>query len=137
MHPEGVWMMRSVTCITSALPILCTPKLRTFYHPKISPSHCEYLNFPKAHETFTDALNTGRHITCCIKNGGQGQDVNHCVVLLEESNGNYNFKNSTKIEPLIAKSTEAVEVFNLSLGGQVRLPDPVEGFCLDFQVINQ
>ena len=60
--------------------------------------------------------------------------MNHCVVLIENRDGKYIFKNSMKTKPLISKSIKALECFNLSYGGQIRLPDPVEGFCLYFEL---
>jgi hypothetical protein len=103
------------------------PILKTFYHPCISKAHAKYLDFPEEYKTFDDALEHNYSLTCCIQNEGQGQSINHCVVLLEKNDRNYIFKNSTKSKPSIEKSITAVEIFNLSNGGKVRLPDPVEG----------
>jgi len=134
LHPEGIFVLKSVTDVISKIKAKISPRLETFYHPEIDDSHRDFLNFPRNRKTLTDALESGRHVTCCVKNEAQGDDVNHCVVLIENRDGKYIFKNSMKTKPLISKSIKALECFNLSYGGQIRLPDPVEGFCLYFEL---
>ena len=72
LHPEGIYMLNSVTAVISKIKTEITPRLETFYHPEIDDSHRDFLNFPRNRRSLSDALESGRHVTCCVKNEAQG-----------------------------------------------------------------
>ena len=73
LHPEGIFVLKSVTDVISKIKAKISPRLETFYHPEIDDSHRDFLNFPRNRKTLTDALESGRHVTCCVKNEAQGK----------------------------------------------------------------
>ena len=77
-------------------------------------------------------------LTCDIHSDSQDEAVNHCVLLVDtDDNENFVFKNSSLEKPLLKKSIHSRSQFLLSDETKIELPDPCEGFCIEFVLLSK
>lgn len=75
-------------------------------------------------------------LTCDIHSDSQDEAVNHCVLLVDiDGDETLVFKNSSLEKPLLKKSINSRSQYLLSDETKVELPDPCEGFCIEFMLL--